>query len=406
MSRAALWLWLIVIALRLAYALLATQVDPLLRANPLHGDAVIHDSMAQRLAFTGEYRLEKGLMTAPAYIFLMAGVYALVGHAPDAVRVLNALLGLVALWGLWLLTRRLTDERTANLTLILGALHPHLLMITGWLYTENLALPLAVWAIYGLSFWQGVGGAAASGALLGLLALTRANYLPFALLAVVWLVWRARCWKPPALLLLATVLTVAPYVAYISARYGAFIPIGLGGYVLLWANNEYADGGFDPLFLERNLTIGGETKSTRQWLDADDPVARDRQAMRLAFQWIRENPIAWLRLLGRKIALTLSAFGLQNPENRAIAAALRLADGVYWLFLAAAGYGLWRLRRSEKLVAVLIGLFIGWTLFTILLYAGGSRPLLPAQPFLVLGAATLIAASVSTRSNQCYNSSR
>lgn len=390
MSRVALWLWLFVVALRLAYALLATQVDPLLRANPLHGDAMIHDSMAQRLAFTGEYRLEKGLMTAPAYIVLMAGVYALLGHAPDAVRGVNALLGLLTLWGLWLLARRLTDERAANLALILGALHPHLLMITGWLYTENLALPLAVWAIYGLSFWRGAGGAAASGALLGLLALTRANYLPFALIAALWLRWRARCWKTPALLLFATVLTIAPYVAYISARYGVFIPIGLGGYVLLWANNEYADGGFDSQFLERNLTIGGETKSTRQWLDAADPIARDRQAMRLALQWIRENPVAWLRLLGRKLALTLSAFGLQNPENRAVAAALRFADGIYWLFLAAAGYGLWRLRRSEKQVAVLIGLFIGWTLFTILLYAGGSRPLLPAQPFLVLGAATLI----------------
>ncbi len=388
MSRVALWLWLFVIVLRLVYALLATQVDPLLRTNPLHGDAAIHDSMAQRLAFTGEYRLEKGFMTAPAYIVLMAGVYALVGHAPDAVRGVNAVLGLMTLWGLWQLARRLTDERTANLALLLGALHPHLLMITGWLYTENLALPLAVWAIYGLRFWQGAGGVAASGALLGLLALTRANYLPLALLAALWLLFRARCWRPPALLLLTTALTVAPYVAYLSVRYGAFIPIGLGGYVLLWANNEYADGGYDPQFLERELTIGGETKPTRRWLDAADPVARDRQALRLALQWIRENPIKWLWLLGRKLALTLSAFGLQNPENRVVGMALRLADIVYWLFLAAALYGLWRLRRGERQLATLIGLFIGWTLFTILLYAGGSRPLLPAQPFLVLGAAS------------------
>jgi len=50
MSRATLWLWLTVIALRLAYAPLATQVDPLLRANPLHGDAILHDQMAWRLA--------------------------------------------------------------------------------------------------------------------------------------------------------------------------------------------------------------------------------------------------------------------------------------------------------------------------------------------------------------------
>lgn len=390
MGRTAFWFWLCVAVLRVAYALLATQIDPLLRADPLHGDAALHDRMAYRLATTGEYRLEKGLMTAPAYIVLMAGVYALVGHTPEAMRVVNALLGLLTLWGMWCFAKRIAGERAANLALILGAVHPHLLMITGWLYTENLALPLAVWAVYGLCFWRGGGSAAASGVLLGLLALTRANYLPFALIAAVWLLGRERRWQMPATVLLAAGVTIAPYVAYISARYGAFIPIGLGGYVLLWANNEHADGGFDPLFLERTLTIGGETKPTRAWLNASDPVERDRQAMRLALQWIRENPGVWLLLLGRKVALTLSAFGLQNPENRAVAAALRFADGVYWLFLAWALYGLWRLRRVEGQVAALIALFVGWTLVAILLYAGGSRPLLPAQPFLVICAASVV----------------
>jgi 4-amino-4-deoxy-L-arabinose transferase-like glycosyltransferase len=392
MSRATLWLWLTVIALRLAYAPLATQIDPLLRANPLHGDAILHDQMAWRLASTGEYRLDKGLMTAPAYIYLMAGVYTLAGHAPTAVRLLNALLGLLMLWGLWRLTHRLAGERAANLALLLGALHPHLLMITGWLYTENLALPLVVWAVYGLLCWRSGWGWAASGALLGLLALTRANFLPFVAIAGAWQLWRERNWRAPALTIATALLTVAPYVAYISARYGAFIPVGRGGYVLLWANNAHADGGYDPHFLERRLTLGGETKLVREWLSETDPVERDRQAMRLALQWIRENPVQWLWLLGRKLALTLSAFGLQNPENRGVAAALRLADGVYWLFLALAGYGLWRLRQASRAFTLLAALFLGWTLLTILLYAGGSRPLLPAQPLLTLGAAVGVAA--------------
>ncbi|MFT0751884.1 glycosyltransferase family 39 protein [Synechococcus sp. RC10A2] len=400
MSRATLWLWLTVIALRLAYAPLATQIDPLLRANPLHGDAILHDQMAWRLVSTGEYRLDKGLMTAPAYIYLMAGVYALAGHAPMAVRLLNALLGLLALWGLWRLTHRLAGERAANLALLLGALHPHLLMITGWLYTENLALPLMVWAVYGLLYWRSGWGWAASGALLGLLALTRANLLPFVAIAGAWQLWHERNWHAPALTVATALLTVAPYVAYISARYGAFIPIGRGGYVLLWANNAHADGGYDPHFLERRLTLGGETKLVREWLSATDPVERDRQAMRLALQWIRENPVQWLWLLGRKLALTLSAFGLQNPENRGVAAALRLADGVYWLFLALAGYGLWRLRQASRAFALLAALFLGWTLLTILLYAGGSRPLLPAQPLITLGAAVGVCALWARRQAQ------
>lgn len=116
---------------------------------------------------------------------------------------------------------------------------------------------------------------------------------------------------------------------------------------------------------------------------------------------IRENPIQWLALLGRKLALTLSAFGLQNPDNRGVAAALRLADGVYWLFLALAGYGLWRLGRTERAFGFLTALLVGWTLLTILLYAGGSRPLMPVQPLFTLGAAVSIAAwwARNTRGN-------
>jgi 4-amino-4-deoxy-L-arabinose transferase-like glycosyltransferase len=149
------WLWAIVIVVRLAYALLATQIDPFLRANPLHGDATQYDATAWRLASTGEYRLDKENATAPAYLYLMAGVYLFVGHEPAAVRLLNALLGLLTLWGLWRLTHQLVGERAANLALVLATFHPHLLMITGWLYTENLVLPLIVWGIYGLLFWRG-----------------------------------------------------------------------------------------------------------------------------------------------------------------------------------------------------------------------------------------------------------
>jgi hypothetical protein len=178
-------------------------------------------------------------------------------------------------------------------------------MITGWLYTENLVLPLVVWGVYGLLFWRDRGGWVASGALLGLLALTRASFLPFAVLAAGWLLWRERAWRAPVLTLITLLLTVAPYTMYISLRYNAFVPISLGsGYLILRANNEHADGGFSRIW-EQELTIGGERKPTSEWLREANPVARDRQAMRLALRWIRENPTQWLALVGKKLSLTL-----------------------------------------------------------------------------------------------------
>ncbi|MEN3001122.1 MAG: glycosyltransferase family 39 protein [Armatimonadota bacterium] len=450
-----LWLWAFVVVVRVGYALLAVQIDPFLRRDPLHGDAAVHDRIAWTLVSEGRYVYEKGLQVAPAYIWLMAGVYALVGHQPQAVRLVNALLGLLALAGLWIMSRRLFGERVANWTLLLAALHPHLLMITGWLYTENLMLPLLVWAITlsvlavsnesnGAGWrWGLVGG------LLGLLTLTRASFLPFILLVALW-AWRfsarpavplsrsvgeglgvrasvrlPRCrgFCAFALILLIACLVITPYVLYLHARFGRFIPIGLGGYVFLWANNPEADGGFKP-GLPETIRIGGREVNVRQAIASPDLVERDRKALRLALQWIRENPSAFARLLWLKTRLSLAAFGLQDPGNRRLAAVLRGADILYWLYLLIALYGFVSMGRavasrtdpiassSESIsehihhfatsplrhfttspfrhFAIspflwLLLLLAGWVWLMIWVYAGGSRPMLPLQPYLVPG---------------------
>ncbi|MCS7066890.1 MAG: glycosyltransferase family 39 protein, partial [Fimbriimonadales bacterium] len=365
--RATFGLWAFVVALRLGYALLAVQVDPFLRRDPLHGDAVVHDRIAWTLASEGRYVYEKGLQVAPAYIWLMAGVYALVGHQPQVVRLVNALLGLLVLAGLWMMSRRLFGERVANWVLLLAALHPHLLMITGWLYTENLMLPLLVWAIT-LSVLAVSDGSKGSGwrwglvgGLLGLLALTRASFLPFALLMALWAWWfsarqeprppgkggECRGWCAAAVLLLTACLVIAPYVVYLHARFGHFIPVGLGGYVFLWANNPEADGGFKP-GLPETITIGDRGVKVQEAIASADPVERDRKAFRLALQWIRENPGAFAHLLWLKTRLSLAAFGLQDPGNRRLATVLRGADLLYWLYLLVALYGFVGMGRATS----------------------------------------------------------
>jgi hypothetical protein len=172
--------------------------------------------------------------------------------------------------------------------------------------------------------------------------------------------------------------------------------------VLLWANNEYADGGYDPHFLERTLTIGGETK-TDACVAECRPIPSCATVRRCALRCsgYGKTPRSGFRLLGRKLALTLSAFGLQNPDNRGVAAALRLADGVYWLFLALGGLRAVAAAASASACSLWLAvLFLGWTLLTILLYAGGSRPLLPAQPLITLGAAVGVCALWARRQAQ------
>lgn len=386
--------WVVVIALRLGYALFAPQIDPFLRRDPLHGDAQVHDQMAWTLVQEGALEFVKGIQTAPGYIWLMAGVYALVGHEPQAIRLVNGLLGVLALWGLWRLANRWLGARGAYWTVGLATVHPHLLMISGWLYTENLALPLLVWAIERTSAGFSGRGAVLTGVLLGLLALTRASFLPFT--GLVWLWWLLLSWKPQEggnlqtrwlyahVLLVSACLTIAPYILYLYGRYGHFIPIALGGYTFLWANNPEADGGFRADFTELHMVIDGQEVRVRDWLVSPDPVTRNRKAFHLAWEWIRQNPDDFAHLLWLKTRLSLSAFGLQESGNRSLMRILELADGIYWLYLLLVHIGLlwgWRTHWCQWGIVAVLEL---WVWIVIWLYAGGSRPLLPIQPFWVL----------------------
>ncbi len=379
----AIGFWCAVGAIRLGYPLLAPSLDPFLRQYPLHGDALVHDQIAWTLVSEGRYEYLKGLQVAPAYMWLMAGVYLLMGHEPQAVRLVNGLQGLLTLWGIWQIAWRWLGEKPAYWTVALCTLHPHLLMISGWLYTENLALPLLVWAlVFALRANRGR-EAVWAGGLLGLLALTRANFLPFALLVALWC-WGRYGYRPAVSILMATLLVVSPYIVYLYGRFGHFIPIGLGGYTFLWANNPEADGGFRADFLELRMEVGGQEVLVRDYIASPDPVERDRKALRLALEWIRQNPTDFLHLLWKKTRLTLSAFGLQEAGNRRLVRVLGRVDWLYWLFLLIALLGLvvgWRTSWREFSLPALL---IGWVWLTIWLYAGGSRPLLPAMPFITL----------------------
>lgn len=379
-------LWAAIALFRIAYALLSVQIDPLLRQDPLYGDARYHDEMAWKLASEGRLEFEKGLMVAPAYIWVMGGLYWLFGHEPGWVRLLNGLLGLLTVWGVWRCARLLFSERAALWTLILAALHPQLLLISGWLYTENLVLPLLVWAVYWLWTAKSPRDYLIAGGLLGLLCLTRANFLPFLLLALLWTHWTHRKQKtlvPVATVLLTACLLIAPYIVYLYQRFDRFVPVAAGGYVFFWANNPYADGGFVPN-LPLEMKIGDRIINRRDFARAENPVDRDRNYMRLGLLWIREQPGDFVRLLWQKTKLSLSALGLQNPQNRGFMVMLKMLDVGYWLYLLMAHFGaVYGSRKQIRERSLVFGLYaLTWLL--IWAYAGGTRTLLPVSPFIVI----------------------
>ena len=242
------------------------------------------------------------------------------GASLDGARVLQILLGVGTVALIFATAREWFDERSAwiaaglaTLTglftfyeaLILQAsLDPVLTAAGLWCLALALRRRQPKWFVFaGIAF--------------GLLALNRPNAI-VAVAGMALVLALARRWRP--VLLLAAGLLIA------------FVPIGLrnavvaheaslvpshGGLNFYIGNNAEANGLFRAV-PGVSPTIEGQARDTRRVAEAalGRPLTDSEVSSyfsRLALTWIREHPIAWLRLLARKIAYVLNAQHIPLP---------------------------------------------------------------------------------------------
>ncbi len=198
-----------------------------------------------------------------------------------------------------------------------------LLLLTLWIWTRRLEHPLAAPGAAAGSWREGLG----LGCLLGFLALVRAEGILVAalLLGVGFLgVWTARRSPnapsplPWGIALLGAFLVVAPWtirnavrLSAVNAHQGAaeplptFVPITIYGPInLALANHAGADGTFS-----RSLMASANSSGV---LDLENPehLAFLLHGDRMAWDWIRQNPEAFGRLVLRKWARFFGALRL------------------------------------------------------------------------------------------------
>ncbi len=196
-------------------------------------DAAYHDYWAWGLV-SGDWSRPQGLadpkiletpyLRPPAYPYLLAAVYAVAGHRPWAPRVVQASMGLLAVWLAYRLGRRVFGAAVGLLWAAGVALHWAVVFFEG----ELLAPPLEVLCLLGvlLALEGAAGGlslprAAASGAALGLFAVTRPNALAFLPVAAAWLAWVGRRRGARA---------VGPAAALVGACLAVLVPVALRNY--------------------------------------------------------------------------------------------------------------------------------------------------------------------------------
>ena len=258
-----------------------------------------------------------------------------------------------------------------------------------------------------------------AGALAGLAALARAEFVLFILVAAVFLIVRKR---PAVTFLVGALLLILPATLHNFRQGDTVLIASAGGENLFIGNQRSADGGHTSLSPLAGDVISQQIVAKEM---AEAEAGKKLKPSEVSSYWagralseVIADPVGWLRLLGRKLIL------IAEPGDPADMYSLRLErsfclPGLYLLFLpagfvlAAGAVGIVASLRSRQAVPLL--LFVGFHLAVLLLFFVSTRlriPLYlgltlfagygldrlaagwrePARRFLVVSAACLIVA--------------
>ncbi len=405
------WVWAVVLVafvLRLAVVVATPHFVAVTDASEFDYEAV---SLVHHGAFPQSGLTARGGPTAfrpPLFPLALAGVYGLVGTGSaktrwEAGRVLEALLGAVAVGLVCLIALRLWGRRVALAAGALASVYPPLVLAGSSLLSESLFIPLELGAVLAALVhrdsahrWR---WALATGVLTGLAALTRGNGIALAvpLLFLVWSDRPRRTWRSlraPAAMLVACALTIAPWAIRNQIVLHRFVPLTTEtGFALAGTYNSAAqhDHSYPDLWLPPAAQMRDVFAAHPAANEAD--VASHLATM--ALRYIRAHPgsvpatVYWntLRLFNFTGTRVERAFagGEGYPVWLAVASVY-----AFWALLALTLLGAFR-GAARRAPLALWGCPLVIVLTTVPLL-GLTRYRSPIDPFLVPLAATALLA--------------
>jgi 4-amino-4-deoxy-L-arabinose transferase-like glycosyltransferase len=399
------------LGLRLGYAIEGRDYQP--------PDAEVYARIAANLSADGEFSAaapgapaihQPTSAYSPGLPLFAAAVYEVSGGEHEQlVRILLALLGAASVGLIYLLGRRLAGPIAGLVAAGALAIYPALLEYQGLLLTEPLAAFLLAGGVLAFLRAQegGLGWWVLAGALLGALALVRAEYLAVALLLPLLGALRNRraglraAAIPAAIMLVAAVLVVSPWTIRNAIALDRFVPVSTGGGKALYIGT-YLDADGDGAEL-RALLLERRPRLRAELARSGPPSDPDRFALELLLA--REAERAYPQLDAD------SALGRLGRENLGDAIAERPGDllamlaGKAWGTWTEPARGVmdllpWRILQLGLLLAALAGLavlararrFEALVIGAILLYVTAVAALLIASPRRALVPLPLVAA--------------
>jgi hypothetical protein len=242
------------------------------------GDSESYWVLARALAEGEEYRYGNArIFRMPGYPAVLAPLFWLAADEPPYVwaRIEGAVLGTLAVWGIFLLGRFLADERVGIVAAWWAALYPGAIGLSIWILSEALFCPVMILGLLttARSFQadekrQGVFRAVIAGAIHGLAILTRPSWLffPFfaGLVAIAAGPARLRQTGRAVAMMAATVCTLVPWWIRNWCLTGRWIPTTLQvGASLYDGLHPLATGGSDLSYVSAKMAEWAKELATR-----------------------------------------------------------------------------------------------------------------------------------------------
>ena len=376
----------------------------------LMGDSRAYDEWAQRIA-RGDWLGHEVFYQAPLYPYFLGILYAMAGRDLLMVRICQAILGSIACVWLGLAGRRFFSRRIGLIAGLLLALYAPAIFFDSLLQKSVLdvfLICLTMWIVSGLVvgearqrwrwLWLGLG--------MGALSLTRENALVLAAVILIWIfvrdrvAGRERVAAAGAFVLGLTLVLLPVVVRNHIVGGGFYVTTSQFGPNFYIGNNPTADGTYMSLRFgrgapeyERQDAIELAERAAGRHLT---PAEVSRYWEDRALDFITSHPAAWLKLLGRKVALLWNATETLDTESQESYAEwstpVRLAAhvGHFGMLVPLAALGVWATWSQRKRLWILYAMAIAYAASVVMFYVF-ARYRFPLVPFLVLFASAGLA---------------
>ena len=260
----------------------------------------------------------------PGYSILMGGIFTIFGDSDSAITIVQIIGDALAAVMVLVIAAELLPLTVAIISGILVALSPHLASYSVHLSPESpavLPILLAIYFLVQASKRPRLISFIAVGASIGLSCWLRSNALllsPFIGIAIIVFFRHRKRVRHAGVVVLTTVLVIAPITVRNWIVFHQFIPLSIGaGVTLIEGIADYDSEdrfGFPKLdgdVQTQEAELYGRPEYARN-LEAPDGIERDRARFARGLQVVRSNPIWFLGVMVRR-----AAFMLRYNDSRA-----------------------------------------------------------------------------------------